>query len=87
MLTTAARVGPEQDTSKENFHRPKLLSQIGQAEAPDARPPDGRHSAFTARETSGLIRRIIDYYSRSNVDRTFEKKIDWSIAPDQLLST
>lgn len=29
----------------------------------------------------GLIRRIINYYSRSNVDRTFEKKIDWSIAP------
>ncbi|MEG1864736.1 MAG: hypothetical protein RRY33_01625 [Alistipes sp.] len=29
----------------------------------------------------GLIRRIVNYYSRSNVDRTFEKKIDWSIAP------
>lgn len=29
----------------------------------------------------GFFRRIIDYYSRSNVDRTFEKKIDWSIAP------
>ncbi len=29
----------------------------------------------------GLIRRIIAYYSGSNVDRTFEKKIDWSIAP------
>lgn len=28
-----------------------------------------------------LIRRIIDYYGCSNVDRTFEKKIDWSIAP------
>lgn len=29
----------------------------------------------------GFFRRIIDYYSRSNVDRTFERKIDWSIAP------
>ena len=29
----------------------------------------------------GLIRRIFDYFDRSNVDRTFEKKIDWSIAP------
>lgn len=29
----------------------------------------------------GFLRRIINYYSRSNVDRTFEKKIDWSIAP------
>lgn len=34
-----------------------------------------------AAKRPGLIRRIIDYYSRSNVDRTFEKKIDWSIAP------
>ena len=31
--------------------------------------------------TKGFIRRIIEYYNRSNVDRTFEKKIDWSIAP------
>lgn len=29
----------------------------------------------------GLIRRIFDYFDRSNVDCTFEKKIDWSIAP------
>ena len=29
----------------------------------------------------GFIRRIFDYFDRSNVDRTFEKKIDWSIAP------
>ncbi len=29
----------------------------------------------------GFFRKIIDYYNRSNVDRTFEKKIDWSIAP------
>lgn len=29
----------------------------------------------------GLIRRIINYYSGSNIDRTFVKKFDWSIAP------
>lgn len=29
----------------------------------------------------GFFKRIVNYYSRSNVDRTFEKKIDWSIAP------
>lgn len=29
----------------------------------------------------GFIRRIINYYSRSNIDRTFEKKMDWSIVP------
>lgn len=32
-------------------------------------------------ERKNIFRRIIEYYSRSNVDRTFEKKIDWSIAP------
>ena len=31
--------------------------------------------------TKNFIARIIDYYGRSNVDRTFEKKLDWSIAP------
>lgn len=29
----------------------------------------------------GLLRRIINYYKGSNIDRTFVKKIDWSIAP------
>lgn len=28
-----------------------------------------------------IFRRVVDYYSRTNIDRTFEKKIDWSIAP------
>lgn len=28
-----------------------------------------------------IFRRIINYYSKTNVDRTFVKKIDWSIAP------
>ncbi len=28
-----------------------------------------------------FIGRLIEYYSQSNVDRTFEKRIDWSIAP------
>ena len=35
----------------------------------------------TPAKRKGFFGRIIDYYSRSNVDRTFEKKIDWSIAP------
>lgn len=42
--------------------------------------PDTAQTTAPARRP-GLIRRIIDYYSGSNVDRTFEKKIDWSIAP------
>ncbi len=48
----------------------------------------GRKQAQTLQDSlqptparKGFFRRIIDYYSRSNVDRTFEKKIDWSIAP------
>ena len=73
------------DTSTENFPSTETtLSQIGQAEA----HPNARHirtadtSALAAPvKRPGLVRRIIDYYSRSNVDRTFEKKIDWSIAP------
>ena len=87
LLTTAALRASAQnkDTSKENFPSTETtLSQIGQAEA----HPNARHvrmadtSALAAPvKRPGLIRRIIDYYSRSNVDRTFEKKIDWSIAP------
>ena len=73
------------DSPKENFPSTETtLSQIGQAEA----HPNAKHvraadtSALAAPvKRPGLIRRIIDYYSRSNVDRTFEKKIDWSIAP------
>ena len=75
LLTTAALRASAQnkDTSKENFPSTETtLSQIGQAEA----HPNARHvrmadtSAFTAPvKRPGLIRRIIDYYSRSNVDR------------------
>ena len=87
LLLTAARPVSAQNTepSKENFPSTETtLSQIGQAEA----HPSAKHSRTA--DTSalaapvkrpGLVRRIIDYYSRSNVDRTFEKKIDWSIAP------
>ena len=46
---------------------------------PEAVLPLDTASAEAARK--GFIGRIIDYYSRSNVDRTFEKKIDWSIVP------
>ena len=75
LLTTAALRASAQnkDTSKENFPSTETtLSQIGQAEA----HPNARHvrmadtSALAAPvKRPGLIRRIIDYYSRSNVDR------------------
>ena len=87
LLLTAARPASAQNTepSKENFPSTETtLLQIGQAEAhPNAkhiRPADTSALAAPVKRP-GLIRRIIDYYSRSNVDRTFEKKIDWSIAP------
>ena len=87
LLTTAALRASAQgtDPSKENFpSTEKTLSQIGQAEThPNARRIRLADSATLTAPVKrpGLIRRIIDYYSRSNVDRTFEKKIDWSIAP------
>lgn len=58
------------------------LHQIGQAEGIERRRPvDTAALAVKPERKTNFIRRIIDYYSRSNVDRTFEKKIDWSIAP------
>lgn len=38
-----------------------------------------------SRHKKNFIARIIDYYGRSNVDRTFEKKLDWSIAPVRII--
>ncbi|MEG1760030.1 MAG: hypothetical protein RR258_06390 [Alistipes sp.] len=35
----------------------------------------------TAKKKPGFFRRIINYYGSSNIDRTFVKKMDWSIAP------
>ena len=75
LLTTAALRASAQnkDTSKENFPSTETtLSQIGQAEAhPNARHVRMADTAALAApmKRPGLIRRIIDYYSRSNVDR------------------
>ncbi|MEG2023665.1 MAG: hypothetical protein RRZ83_06085 [Alistipes sp.] len=57
------------------------LQQIGQAEGNSRRVLDSATLAAQQLHKPNFIRRIINYYSRSNVDRTFEKKIDWSIAP------
>ena len=54
------------------------LTKIGQGRKEATAEAD---SSALAPHRKGFFRRIIDYYSRSNVDRTFEKKIDWSIAP------
>lgn len=55
------------------------------AAAADPAPADPAAADPAAADTTtrrrGFIRRIIDYYSRSNEDLTFRKKIDWSIVP------
>lgn len=54
------------------------LVQSGRTQDKSQIPGD---TVVTASKRPGLIKRIINYYSGSNVDRTFQKKIDWSIAP------
>ena len=54
------------------------ITQLGQGRGKNLEPTDTL-AAMT--EKHGFIRRIFDYFDRSNIDRTFEKKIDWSIAP------
>ncbi len=69
------------EISTENYPSTEQpLSQIGQAQAHSAETPQS-DTLSTPVVRKGFFRRIVDYYSRSNVDRTFEKKIDWSIAP------
>ncbi|MDE7451570.1 MAG: BamA/TamA family outer membrane protein [Alistipes sp.] len=53
--------------------------ELAQPDGTDARPRVA--DTLVAEPSKGLIRRIFDYFDSSNVDRTFEKKIDWSIAP------
>lgn len=82
LLSAYAAAAQQPGTEMKTFpSTEEALSQIGRAEAhPAARSADT--AAFTSpAQRKGFIRRIIDYYSRSNIDRTFEKKIDWSIAP------
>ncbi|MEG2614640.1 MAG: hypothetical protein RR996_06320 [Alistipes sp.] len=57
------------------------LQQIGQADGITHHTLDSAALAAKPLKKPNFIRRIINYYSSSNVDRTFEKKVDWSIAP------
>ena len=82
LLTIFTTTAQTADTPKDNFpSTQEALSRIGAAEARPGRQPADSAALMTPAQRKGFIRRIIDYYSRSNVDRTFEKKIDWSIAP------
>lgn len=79
LLSTAFPAAAQNPPAEEKHLVPVVgdLMQIGQGKSAAT---DGADS-IAAAPRKGFFRRIIDYYSRSNVDRTFEKKIDWSIAP------
>lgn len=77
---TAAGQQPEKDMDAFPSTE-EALSQIGSAAARSPKQPADTAALTSPAQRKGFIRRIIDYYSRSNIDRTFEKKIDWSIAP------
>ena len=82
LLIAYTAVGQQPDKDMDSFpSTEEALSQIGSAAARSPKQPADTAALTSPAQRKGFIRRIIDYYSRSNIDRTFEKKIDWSIAP------
>ena len=79
LASARAQVMPSNRKSLDKIAR-SILPATQRDSTATALVPDTAQTTAPARRP-GLIRRIIDYYSGSNVDRTFEKKIDWSIAP------
>lgn len=78
LLGTTAVVAQLHDDGKQRIVPVKDMS-LGQGKTQKAVPAPDTLDATPKKH--GFIRRIFDYFDRSNVDRTFEKKIDWSIAP------
>ena len=76
---TAAGQQPEKDMDAFPSTE-EALSQIGSAAARSPKQPADTAALTSPAQRKGFIRRIIDYYSRSNIDRTFEKKIDFTFA-------
>lgn len=56
-------------------------TQVLQREEAGVEALEAGVTADSTGKKPNFIRRIFDYFDKSNVDRTFEKKIDWSIAP------
>lgn len=82
LLIAYTAVGQQPDKDMDSFpSTEEALSQIGSAAARSPKQPADTAALTSPAQRKGFIRRIIDYYSRSNIDRTFEKKIDWSIVP------
>ena len=79
LLIAYTAVGQQPDKDMDSFpSTEEALSQIGSAAARSPKQPADTAALTSPAQRKGFIRRIIDYYSRSNIDRTFEKKIDWS---------
>lgn len=55
---------------------PEVREDAEERTGKDCEPEEER----TARERKGFLRRIVRYFEGSNVDRTFEKKIDVTFA-------
>lgn len=85
LLFTLNQASAQQPVSRDHDNLNSIaedLTLIGKAEGLAPRKAVDTVALDTVpKKKAGLIRRIVDYYSRSNVDRTFEKRIDWSIAP------
>ena len=68
------------DPQKTSASFPSVKQLTGSLQQESASDIDAFQDTVS-RHKKNFIARIIDYYGRSNVDRTFEKKLDWSIAP------
>ena len=77
-VCATASVAQTQNDDKERIVPMGDITRLGQGMEQKTGPTD---SLAATTEKRGFVRRVFDYFDRSNVDRTFEKKIDWSIAP------
>lgn len=76
LLTGFSASAQQTEIEKEKIIEVTDLTQVGRNNSPQ---PEIQDSLVPPKRN--IFKRIADYYGRSNVDRTFEKKIDWSIAP------
>lgn len=75
LLIAYTAVGQQPDKDMDSFpSTEEALSQIGSAAARSPKQPADTAALTSPAQRKGFIRRIIDYYSRSNIDRTFERK-------------
>ncbi|MDD3107689.1 MAG: hypothetical protein PHV49_00560 [Alistipes sp.] len=70
------------DSSLATTSKPLVANYSDSSQSATAQPlPPVQVAQPTEPQKKGFLTRVIEYYDHSNVDRTFEKKIDWSIAP------